>query len=97
MDQAIAEGRIFVLEIEVNGTQQLRDAGVEGDYIFIVPPSMEELRRRLEARGTNSAQEIAERMAITEEEMKAAHLYDCQIPNAVLEDAIAAVKERIGL
>jgi guanylate kinase len=97
MEQALAAGRIFVLEIEVQGTRQLREKGVDGDFIFIVPPSMDELRQRLVARGTNTAAEIDERMRIAAEEMSAAELYDFTVPNVVLEDTIAAVQRRIGL
>lgn len=94
---ALQAGRIFILEIEVQGTQQLRDADVEGDFIFIVPPSMEELRRRLVNRRSNTPAEIEERLQIAASEMEAESLYDCSIPNDVLADTIAAVKERIGL
>lgn len=97
MEDALAAGRVFILEIEVQGTQQLRDHGVEGDYIFIVPPSMEELRQRLVDRKTNTDAEIEERLGIAAEEMKAARLYDCQVPNDVLDDAVEAVRQRIGL
>ena len=94
---ALAAGRIFIVEIEVQGTQQLRDADVEGDFIFIVPPSFEELRRRLVSRHTNTPEEIEDRMQIAVREMEAESLYDCSISNDVLSETIAAVKKRIGL
>jgi len=97
MSSALAQGRIFVLEIEVQGTRQLRDSGIEGDYIFIVPPSMDALRQRLEHRGTNTPEEIASRLRIAEEEMAAAVLYDHVVENDVLRDTVDAVKKRIGL
>jgi guanylate kinase len=97
MEDAMAAGRVFILEIEVQGTQQLRASDVSGDYIFIVPPSMAELRQRLVDRKTNTPAEIEARLAIAAEEMKAADLYDCQIPNDVLADAVEAVRQRIGL
>ena len=97
MDAALAAGQIFIVEIEVQGTQQLRDADVEGDFIFIVPPSLEELRRRLVNRHANTAEEIEARMQIAVQEMTAESLYDCSISNDVLSDTIAAVKQRVGL
>ena len=87
MEIALAEGRVFILEIEVQGTKQLRDEEVDGDFIFIVPPSMEVLRERLERRGTNSPEEIENRLAIAAEEMNAQGMYDHVIPNHVLAAA----------
>jgi guanylate kinase len=97
MDQALAAGLVFILEIEVQGTRQLRAAGVDGDFIFIVPPDMEVLRQRLIVRGTNSPAEIEARMQIAAAEMTAADLYDHVVPNVVLDDTIAEVRRRIGL
>ena len=97
MRKAIQAGRLFLLEIEVKGTQQLRDAGEAGLYLFLAPPSIGELRRRLEARGTDSAHEIDRRVAIAEEEMRHQHLYDHVIVNHDIEATIASVRRLIGL
>ena len=97
MDRALAAGRVFVLEIEVQGTRQLRERGVEGCYVFVVPPSVDELRRRLLARGTNTPAEIEQRIAIAQEELGAQELYDHVVPNIDLEATIAEVKRIIGL
>lgn len=97
MDTAIGAGRIFIVEIEVQGTRSLREAEVEGEYVFVVPPSMEELRKRLIARGANSAEEIDARMVIAGQEMQARDLYDHVVVNEVLDDAIAEVRQHIGL
>jgi len=99
MDDALARGKTFLLEIEVEGTRQLRRRGVAGLYLFIQPPSIGELRRRLERRGTNAAEEITQRVAIAEQEMTAAReqlgggpLYDHFVENADLEATIGHVK-----
>ncbi|MCA8956882.1 MAG: guanylate kinase [Planctomycetes bacterium] len=97
MREALAEGKVFVLEIEVQGTRKLRCEGIVGDYIFIVPPSLDVLRQRLEARGTNTPEEIEERLRIAAEELRARELYDAVIENDVLEGTIAKVMTRIGL
>lgn len=97
MLDALASGRVFIVEIEVQGTQQLRDADVDGDFIFIIPPNVDELRRRLVNRRTNTPAEIEERLEIAAREMESEFLYDCSIPNDVLSETVAAVKERIGL
>jgi guanylate kinase len=97
MESALEEGLVFVLEIEVQGTRQLRARGVEGCYVFVVPPSLEELRRRLVARGTNSEEEIRQRIAIAEQELGAKGLYDHVVPNVELDRTIADVRGIIGL
>jgi guanylate kinase len=100
---AIAAGRVFLLEIEVDGTRQLREADTDGLYIFIAPPSIAELRHRLELRGANSAEDIASRVRIAEAEVEAAKgqvaglpLYDHTVVNDDLQATIAQVRELIG-
>jgi guanylate kinase len=97
MEEALQRGAIFILEIEVQGTRQLRDNGVVGEYIFIVPPDMDVLRHRLTGRRTNSPEEIEARLEIAADEMRFASLYDFVVVNRELHDTIAQVAERIGL
>jgi guanylate kinase len=97
MVEALAAGQNFVVEIEVQGTRQLRENGVQGIYIFVVPPSLEELQRRLEKRGTESAAQIQERMRIAAEELEAGELYDHEVVNEDLQETIREVKGLIGL
>lgn len=97
MDEALAEGQVFVVEIEVQGTRQLRDSGAEGIYVMVVPPGPEVLRERLVGRGTDTMEEIERRIAIAEEEMKAVDLYDHVVVNDDLERTIAEIVAIIGL
>lgn len=99
MDAALSRGKTFLVEIEVKGTRQLRERGVPGLYVFIAPPSIAELRRRLEARGSNDSTEIAQRIRIAEDELRAAKemvagmpLYDQTIVNDDLPSTIRAVE-----
>ena len=99
MDAALARGKTFLVEIEVEGTRQLRERGVQGFYLFIAPPSIEELRRRLVVRGSNSPEEIDQRVRIAESEILAAQtevvgvpLYDQFVENTVLADTIKKVE-----
>lgn len=94
---ALSAGKIFLLEIEVKGTQQLRQAGEPGLYVFLAPPSIDELRRRLVTRGTDSPDEIDRRVRIAEEEMRHQHLYDHVIVNVDLEATVARVRALLGL
>lgn len=102
MDAALARGKTFLLEIEVKGTRQLRERGVEGLYVFIAPPSIDELRRRLVNRGSNDAAEIEQRVRIAEDELAAAResvggrpLYDEILENVDLATTIREVEARI--
>jgi guanylate kinase len=97
VDAALEAGQVFLLEIDVQGAGQLVDAGVEGLYLFIDVPSLEELRRRLESRGTDSKEVIERRLAGAERERKARGRYDHVIVNDDLERAYAEVLALIGL
>jgi len=97
MEEALATGHTFVLEIEVDGTKQLRDQGVEGQFVFLVPPSLDALRQRLADRGQNTPEDIEQRLAIAKREMEAAPLYDHVVENHELERTVAEVKRLIGL
>jgi len=97
MDRALRAGKVFVLEIEVQGTRMLRQKGVDGTYVFVVPPSMEILRERLVKRGQNAAEEIEARLAIAQRELEAKELYDVVIENLDLPMTIARVREACGL
>lgn len=97
VDAALDAGRVFLLEIDVQGAAQLRDAGVEARYLFIDVPSLEELRRRLEKRGTDSKEVIERRLAGAERERAARDRYDHVIVNDELERAYAEVLALAGL
>ena len=97
MERALAEGRVYVLEIEVQGTKQLRDSGLEATYIFVAPPSLDEVRRRLVARGTDDAAEIDRRIEIAARELDAQSRYDHVVVNDDLDRAIREVEELVGL
>lgn len=99
MDTALAHGKTFLLEIEVKGTRQLRERGIPGLYVFIAPPSLAELKVRLEKRGSNAQHEIQERLRIAEEEVAAAHevvagvpMYDVTVTNRDLDETIRQVE-----
>ena len=103
MDAALERGKTFLVEIEVDGTRQLRRRGVHGLYVFIEPPSIAELRSRLQRRGTNGAEEIDQRVRIAAEEIRAAReevegapLYDRFVENSNLEATIGRVKELLA-
>ena len=76
-----------LLDIEVQGARQVRAKMPEAVTVFIVPPSLEELRRRLEGRGTESAEVVEGRLARARQEYAEADIYDYLIVNDNAEQA----------
>ena len=86
--ERLATGHDVLLEIDWQGAQQVRSAFPGTIGIFILPPSMEELTRRLTGRGTDSADVIAHRLAAAQAEMRHVGEFDYVIINASLEQAL---------
>jgi guanylate kinase len=97
LEAAVAAGRVYLIEIDVQGALQLRGLGAEGLFVFIAPPSMEVLRERLEGRGTDAQEVIERRLKKAADEMNERHRYDLVIVNDDLEHALAELREAAGL
>jgi guanylate kinase len=94
VEDRLARGRSVVLEIEVQGARQVRAAMPEAVQVFIAPPNPGALRERLEGRGTDSVDDIGERLRTAELELAAQE----EFPHVVVNDRIeraAAELERI--
>lgn len=89
VEEQIAAGKQVILEIETQGAFQIREKMPEAHLIFIEPPSMEELKARLVARGTESAEDIARRMETAKLELSRKMEYDYRLVNDDLELARA--------
>lgn len=94
IEQAMAEGRDTLFDIDWQGGQQIRNSplGREVVSIFILPPSMAELERRLRARGQDSAEVIAGRMARAMDETSHWAEYDYVLVNRDLDATFAQVQ-----
>ena len=94
VERRLEQGRSVVLEIEVQGARQVRDAMPEAVQIFIAPPDREALRSRLEGRGTDSAAAIERRLRTAEIELEA----QGEFPHVILNDEVQkAASELEGL
>ena len=82
----------MLLDIDYQGAEQLRNSGLNGVFIFILPPDMNELRKRLEFRQTDDEEVISRRMANAEGEISQAGKFDYLVVNDVLEKAVEKVK-----
>ena len=92
LQQASAEGCDVLLDIDVQGAAQLRDSGLAGVFVFILPPSMATLRQRLSGRNTDSAEVIEQRMRNATGEIRQAVRFDYIVINEELERAVATVQ-----
>lgn len=95
VERRLAEGRSVVLEIEVQGARQVRDAMPEAVLIFIAPPDRGVLRDRLEGRGTDSAEAIEGRLETAETELRAQSEFPHVVVNDDLQDSATALEKRV--
>ena len=90
--EKLARGTDVILEIDMQGALKVKENYPDGVFIFILPPSMSELRKRLTGRGTESAEAIELRLGETFKELSYIEKYDYCVVNGVLEEAVARVK-----
>jgi guanylate kinase len=92
VEQALAEGRDVLFDIDWQGTQQLREAArADLVSIFVLPPSIAALERRLRARAQDSDEEVGRRMAKAADEMSHWPEYDYILVNHEIEGSVAQV------
>jgi guanylate kinase len=84
----LMHGRDIILEIDIQGALAVKDRCEEGVFIFIVPPSMEELKRRIIARGTETKKEALKRFKQSYEELNFISRYNYVIVNDTIEEAV---------
>jgi guanylate kinase len=104
VEEAVRRGRIVLLNIDVQGAEQLRSRGhgtssrleLPMTTIFLLPPDAETLEERLRGRGTEDANEISQRLEVARREMREQEKYDHIVVNRKLEDAVREVLEIVG-
>jgi guanylate kinase len=87
VDRRLRSGAPVVLEIELQGARQVRQAMPDAVAVFIAPPSQEALRSRLIGRGTDSPEQVQARLQTAERELRAADEFGHAVVNDRLEDA----------
>jgi guanylate kinase len=92
LERRLRDGVPIVLEIEVQGARQVREAMPEALAVFIAPPSREALRARLVGRGTDAPEQIERRMETAERELEAQPEFAHVVVNDRLEDATAELE-----
>lgn len=91
VEKQLAAGKNVILEIEIQGALKIKERFPESLLIFITPPNGDELKRRLEGRGTEDAEVIAKRLARAEEESEGIEAYDYIVINDDLEECVEEV------
>ncbi|MDX8288310.1 guanylate kinase [Metabacillus indicus] len=92
VEKTLSEGKDVFLEIEVQGALQVRKAFPEGLFIFLMPPSLSELKNRIVTRGTETQEIINNRMAAAKEEIEMMDAYDYVVENDQVDLACARIR-----
>jgi guanylate kinase len=91
LDRRTAEGGTVVLEIEVQGARQVRDAMPDALQVLILPPSLEALRTRLVGRGTDAPEQIEQRLRTAQQEIEARG----EFPHVVVNDRLEQATDKL--
>lgn len=92
VDGVLSQGKDCILEIDIQGALQIKQKMPEGVFVFIAPPSIEELERRITCRGTETSEEITKRMSQVERELSYADDYDYMVINDNVETAVSSLR-----
>ena len=95
--RALQSGRPVLLEIDIQGARQVRERMPEARLVFLLPPSWDELVRRLVGRGTEDAEERDRRLATAKVELEAQHEFDDHIVNDTVADAAGRIVDIMGV
>ena len=91
VEEKLAAGEDILLEIDTQGAMKVREKFPEGVYIFILPPSLAELERRIRGRDTETEEILKKRLAAAIDEVEVGRLYKYVVMNDKVEDAVDAI------
>lgn len=97
VEERLAAGQPVLLEIDLNGARQVRSTMPAAVFVFLAPPSIQELQRRLAARGTEDVAERARRLQTAEVEMAAESEFDFTVVNRTVRQAADDLVHLLGL
>lgn len=92
IEERLNRGEDILLEIDVQGALNVKRKCPEGVYIFLLPPTIEELKRRIEGRGTETPESLARRLANAVAEINIGREYDYVVVNDSVDNAAAQIK-----
>ncbi len=92
IEERLNRGEDILLEIDVQGALNVKKKCPDGIYIFLLPPSLYELKRRIEGRGTENPESLARRLKNAVAEIKIGLQYDYVVVNDTIDNAAAQIK-----
>lgn len=90
--EQLEKGKDVLLEIDIQGALKVKEQYKDGVFIFIVPPSMEELKNRLESRGTETKESMIRRFESAYDEIKYVFKYDYAVVNDEVDKAVGKIQ-----
>ena len=91
IEKEIAAGRLVLVDIDPQGAKAVRALGLPAFFVFVAPPDMEELKKRLVGRKSESPDAVKMRLARAEREMGQKDLYDAVVVNTTVEAAVGEI------
>jgi len=95
--EKLRTGRTVILEIDIQGALKVKKSHPEGVFIFVVPPSIDELQKRIITRATDTIEVIGKRMKCVKDELDYATEYDYVVMNDSLEEAVSKIRSIIDV
>ena len=92
IEERLNRGEDILLEIDVQGALEVKRKCPDGVYIFLLPPSLEELKNRIEGRGTETPESLARRLKNAVAEIKIGLEYDYAVVNDTIDNAVEQIK-----
>jgi guanylate kinase len=92
LDAPLSKGRDLLLEVDVQGALQLRERRPDARFVFLLPPSLDELERRLRGRGTDAPEVVERRLALVRRELEAVHAFDYAVVNEDVERTVKTLR-----
>ena len=93
IQERLSEGWDVLLEIDVQGALHVMEKCPEGVFIFLLPPSLEELEKRIRGRGTETEESLAKRLGSAKKEISIGRQYKYAVVNDTVENAVTKIKE----
>ncbi|MDN3482042.1 guanylate kinase [Arthrobacter sp. APC 3897] len=97
VESAMAEGRAVLLEIDLQGARQVKESMPEANFVFLAPPSWDEMVRRLVGRGTETPEEQQQRLETAKLELAAEPEFDHTVVNDDVQRAAAELVSLMGI
>jgi guanylate kinase len=97
VEQAMADGKSVLLEIDLQGARQVKESMPEATFVFLAPPSWDEMVRRLVGRGTETAEEQQQRLETAKLELAAEPEFDFTVVNDDVQRAADELVSLMGL